>query len=73
MTELRLTPMSSKNQQNNQVRRLITLCTTDALSVLTALIKEHKDKQLSKKKAYIFSERYKELSDKTFLEDWFQI
>ena len=41
------------------------------LSVLTALMKEHKAKQLLKEKTNIFSESYKELLGKTFPKDWY--
>ena len=41
------------------------------LSVLTALMKEHKAKQLLKEKTNIFSESYKELLGKTFPKHWY--
>ena len=40
------------------------------LSVLNALMKEHKSKQMLKEKASIFSESHKELFGQNFREDW---
>ena len=40
------------------------------LSVLSALMKKHKAKQLLKEKTDIFSENYKQLFGETFHEDW---
>ena len=40
------------------------------LSVLNALMKEHKFKQMLKEKANIFSESHKELFEQNFREDW---
>ena len=40
------------------------------LSVLNALMKEHKSKQMLKEKASIFPESHKELFGQNFTEDW---
>ena len=40
------------------------------VSVLNALMKEHKSKQMLKEKANISSESYKELLGQNFREDW---